>query len=1583
MFAGVLTDGANLYVSRKSGNDKWPCDLSTPCKTILRAVNLASSGDHIYLDGANTNKNPYSCHVTQAHPGTLHINKSLTFVRLGSTPQIRCVNWTIFDTSNSDLEVKVTLSELLFNGTVVTFRDSSAALDSCEFAGRKQRFEFTVANKSFVGIRVWNSLFWKNSSGISVSVGNTESGTQSHVVLDVKDTVFRETFVVSGAEIGNLINIQSSYSVGFDLTLDNVTFSDNLVSRMGLVYVNMMNGYLNIFLKDVVVTGNNHLCPFGDCTELIIESNNMNATISRAFFLGLSGRALSITATNLLAQVYNSSFSGYGVNGDGGALLISATELANVSVVNSSFVTTAAFGASEGGAVYIQCPNSIVTFHKCVFRENKAGVGGAVSISAFRHLPMGIENISRKVDRYFSTWTTESRLTINVSDCLFNSASSYSDGGGAVSIVAPKMLVRLLNSSFLHCGSFGDGGALFLGSLSQLTESVGFYVEQSHFVKCKSDRGQGGAVFIKSVRMANVTIKNSDFVSNSAFGYGGALNLVIPKSAMNLENQDLQGGTENSITIESSRFVSCTASAPGGAIHIDDVTAGHKIKLTNTTFANNSARGPGGAIASMELGGGDSRFGSENSITIESSRFLNNTALHAPGGAIYIDSSTAELNLTIKHADFRNNIAGGPGGAICALKASDKNVQNRSANYIKIEDSCFVHNMASAPGGAIEFDNGQSNQNITIKGTSFINNNSTDRGGAISLGNETPGNYLTINDTTFTENVAVEPGGGAFLSIKFHRVIMSNVTYTNCKSAIIGGAFYLSAANNKTEILVESALFLNNSSPAAPGGAVHIMMPWDTLEDPGCMDKDRPTAMGKQGKKFPKWDYNSKVFFKDTRFKYNTALIGGALYLYHGKTTFLNCSFQDNFASAVGGAIYAEERSTSVSIQDCYFLQSKIELIRDLKTFSVSSFIHTEGEGPLEIKNSTLNAKRNAVGNCLVKIGKGGLVDFGDDNSTKLYCPKGSQMQLVNFSNTITTGTKDASCTIMITGLDYSCLPCAGGLYSLQRGQVHGTHLMPGFECLICPFGANCSENIVAKQNFWGFEESQLPPALKFTICPSGYCGSNKQANSLQYNSCQGNRSGVLCGHCKPGYTETLYSTLCRPIPKCTNYWFWPVATLYVLIMALYLTFKPPFLSWIKRQVLWFKKPAPTTQEPDFNRGYLKIVFYFYQAGNLLLVSSSSKSLLKTYFVDPLVGLFNFQQKLSPSSGFICPFPGFTVVTKRLFSTLHVFVTLGTICLLFCLNFGFQMIRGRDAPFPGPYLGGILEVLLLGYASLGAACFDLLRCVPIGSQRRLFHDGNVVCYEWWQYVLIAFVVTFIIPFGFVLFWGALKLYREALSVKNFLLACILPVPFLIHWIIAAILGNSNDGPSSQLLTASIEKVLYEPFKRPVDGKGGSLNWESILIGRRLVLIIMKAVISDPFSRLILMTFFSLLVLLHHLVKQPFRDSKANTVETISLLSLVVLGMVNLFPASFLSLAVSSTGPYADWLNVWSWVELLILGFVPGLFVLLVIVFIVSQVCRLIFHVCRLNLVNCFCGLCTYFGCCRFGNRDAELLPAVS
>ena len=47
---------------------------------------------------------------------------------------------------------------------------------------------------------------------------------------------------------------------------------------------------------------------------------------------------------------------------------------------------------------------------------------------------------------------------------------------------------------------------------------------------------------------------------------------------------------------------------------------------------------------------------------------------------------------------------------------------------------------------------------------------------------------------------------------------------------------------------------------------------------------------------------------------------------------------------------------------------------------------------------------------------------------------------------------------------------------------------------------------------------------------------------------------------------------------------------------------------------------------------------------------------------------------------------------------------------------GVQKVRGQGAPSVGPYVGGILQIMLLGYTTLAAVSFDLLRCVPIGSE---------------------------------------------------------------------------------------------------------------------------------------------------------------------------------------------------------------------------------------------------------------------------
>lgn len=121
-------------------------------------------------------------------------------------------------------------------------------------------------------------------------------------------------------------------------------------------------------------------------------------------------------------------------------------------------------------------------------------------------------------------------------------------------------------------------------------------------------------------------------------------------------------------------------------------------------------------------------------------------------------------------------------------------------------------------------------------------------------------------------------------------------------------------------------------------------------------------------------------------------------------------------------------------------------------------------------------------------------------------------------------------------------------------------NISKGTECLECPYGATCEHgNVKAKENFWGMNISSSFPKMQFFPCPLGYCDSPSDSSDYVYNACHGNRSGVLCGKCSDGYSETLYSPLCRKKEKCNDHWFWLATTIYVVFLALYLSSSLPF----------------------------------------------------------------------------------------------------------------------------------------------------------------------------------------------------------------------------------------------------------------------------------------------------------------------------------------------------------------------------------------------------------------------------------------
>ena len=1435
ILTGHISKGKNLYVSRASGSDDWSCDKKKPCKTIWRAVTLASRGDHLHLESTNTEKDPYTCQSgTSSHPG-IFINKSLSLIGFGSEPpHIRCSegNKLMFDGSDNAQQMDITLFGLFLSGSFVYFQDSSVNIDSVRLEGGKSGVKFLISTRMVSTIQITNSTFVGKKECISVILNSTKNvpHQRSQVIFKVKNSTFSSNVISDKVSCVSFSEAtENSQSVSCTIILDNVTFSHNTFSSRGLFFLELENGNQNIKLNEVNFVNNVPLSDQDVLTdghsECIIRSNFANIIVNASNFTSQKARSFSVSASTTLFQIYKSRFRDNKVESKGGVISIRGAELCKLNVSNSSFVNTT---AGRGGAFNIECAKVRFSLYKNIFTENMAlqESGGTLYIDA---LDTGLNSHKYAThNRPALSEKSEQHLQIDVTKC-----------------------------SFMNSYSFTLGGAIFIDSRKNVLH---FVVENSSFLRCESS-GIGGSLSIHCENEIQINIKNSHFISNNAVVDGGGLYVNSHTTS------DQQGAINASqIILENSTFLNNTASFGGGGAMCVVANRKSTVILHEVTMESNRARFDGGGLSISNI----------FALKISQSRFLKNKA----GGS----------------------------GAVLG---------NSRINRLEVQDSLFEDNF----GG---------------------------QGGALSL-----------TDISIPITISI-----------------FNTTFRNCSAQMEGGAIYLIHEGKNVSLVVQRSWFIENHSLQHLGGAIFLSLQPATEKGPGCDVYSRKND--DENLFLSTW--KNDLQFENVRFVRNTGGVGGAVYLTTGDATLRHCHFVDNFASSQGGHIYTAYGNASLTIQGCLFLQTMKELHLGRMNYSKVSFIHAESSGTLIISKTTMDVRAYGSANPLMLITDSRLIDVGnDDNLTKFYCPIGSQMGIINF----TAGNRHLP-ESMVTTLELSCSTCTGNSYSLQRGRALGSHVDGGFQCLPCPFGANCTHNILAKRNFWGFQEQHNPPTLRFSMCPVGYCITPQETNFPEYNSCQGNRSGDLCGNCSVGYTETLYSTHCRPSHQCNDYWFWPVALTYVSLLALYFTFKPPLVPWIRRQILWFRENELEDQDNNFDKGYLKILFYFYQAAGLLLVSKYLQYPNKENAIEPIVGVFNFKVF---SSRLICPFPGLTVVTKQLFSASHVLGILLVICALYIIHRGIQRIRGREVPSAVPYIGGILQTMLLGYTSLATVSFSLLRCVPIGSERRLFYDGNVVCFQWWQYIFIAYACTFVVPFVFVLLWGSFKLYGGTLSVEKFLLACFFPLPSLIYWLFmwfSRVIGYSVNCHSSswQVSKESVERVLYDPFKRPEDGSKLSLSWESIMIGRRLILVMTKTLVSDPLNGLLVMNLFCVMFLLHHVLAQPFRDSIANITETISLLSIVVLATGNVFFASFLSLAVPlNEDHFSSSLNFFHGVEIAILCFVPFMFSLFVVAAILSQLCRLAVVVCRV-----VCNVCSRCFRSSYNNENDEgnpLLVSVS
>lgn len=578
------------------------------------------------------------------------------------------------------------------------------------------------------------------------------------------------------------------------------------------------------------------------------------------------------------------------------------------------------------------------------------------------------------------------------------------------------------------------------------------------------------------------------------------------------------------------------------------------------------------------------------------------------------------------------------------------------------------------------------------------------------------------------------------------------------------------------------------------------------------------------------------------------------------------------------------------------------------------------------------------------------------DNNSIIQCPPGCRLLLDNSSHFAHSEYNGSFCRINVTVLKYSYLRCPTGFYSISRATSRRLILNRTVKCQRCPFGANCVErNIVAKPNFWGhLNGSSDPPSLTFTACPEHYCRS-PAPGANGYNCCSGNRRGILCGECIPGYSVTLFTPECRKDEECDNYWFWVLTFLLTIMLSLYLLRKPPTLSFLVNQIIWFRKKesqrddsASHQHDPHTDNANIKITFYFYQAAELLIVGCKECLLKKVPYMYAVTAAFNFKLR-TLNEGLGCPFVGLTSVTKQLVLSGTVFLTMADIALIYFVHCVINMITRNQKPSLFHYMAVIIEVVLLGYERLAETFLKLMTCVSVGSEMRLFIDANVTCMQWWQYLVLACIAVFIVPFIIVLYFGSSKLCKASITATEFLAACVLPLPFLVYWLRKkAQKQPGNQSLEAKVVNKDVMEVLHGPFRPPKSDDKGTLYWESVLIGRRFILLACHSFITSPMLRMIAMATACTLIALHHVSKNPFRDPMANGAETLSLTALIVISIINLTKATLISFGITITGPYKYYLETMEWFEVGALAAVPVTRSVLVIGAILSQLVRALF-----------------------------------
>ena len=862
-------------------------------------------------------------------------------------------------------------------GALLTWYGCEGTISDCNFinntADNGAAYRLGDDNKGVSSASVDSCTFINNTAS-NQGGAVYEGGKTGKATLDIKNSTFTNN---SAKKEGSAI-----YS-GDNLNIDDdTTFTNNMVYMYytGTLNIGEIKTFTDLQKAINMVEGDIHLS--SNVTMLASEADNFVNGIVVDHLVNLKcdgftinannlGRIFNVTSTADKLNIYNANL----INGNadiGGAIY----NTGSVYAYNTNFINNTA--ATMGGAVF---NNGTLTIQKCIVDNNditkrtssdSEDYGGA-AIYNWYDSTLFIKNstISNNLKNYkngdyvVGAVTSLGKTIISQNSYFVNNSGRW---GGAITTSGSSLPGKKVNELSISDSTFSKNGGLYgagifiQGSKFSITSCVFDSNTASGKGNMTPNDNNGAAIEVTNTdKSITGTISKSTFTNNKA-QYGGAI--------------DICAGT---IKITNSKFINNSADVEGGAIDINTLNGNPKVTISGSKFINNSAPLGGAILNIKDLTVKGSTFinntpntifngvGAGGNLNLNIRTFTDlqnaiglvtgtltlnqNIAMTAKEAANFTNGITINKDITIDgkgHTIDAKNLGRifsiGEGFTVTLTNATLINGRAVEGGAIyndgslTLSDVKLSDNAADGYGGAV-FNNGE----LVVSDSVFDSNDVLNRGSAsVDYGGAAIYNWydgtLTVSGSNFTNNIKNYKNGdnlvGAITTIGNATVIGSN--FVN-NSGRWGGAISATGAElrkNSSTLTVSNTIFKDNSALYA--GAVYI---WGSNYNIADCVFDNNTAFGK-GNMTPNNNnggalvvsqvsrFNEPITgtISGSKFINNKAQYGGAAYFNKGFVTITDSVFENNVATAEGGAVgfsHASVKDLVVSINNSSFVGNK------------------------------------------------------------------------------------------------------------------------------------------------------------------------------------------------------------------------------------------------------------------------------------------------------------------------------------------------------------------------------------------------------------------------------------------------------------------------------------------------------------------------------------------------------------------------------------------------------------------------------------------------------------------------------------